>query len=659
MRLRASSSHARVSASVPAVRDDAARTEEPAPPPPAEEARVGEPRAHRSRRIIVAVLLGLIVVVGLVLRLRNNGYGLPYVYNFDEAQHFVSRSVNVFGGEVDPRYYQNPSGYTYLAFLALKLWYGVFGVHLHYGTVAQQFFVDPSPIWQFTRTFTALIAMAGVLATFVMARRFWGVRVALVAAALLTFAFLPVVYSRIAVTDVATFLPVAVAVYASFRLLEDGRLRWYLLAGAGVGFATGFKYTAGLVVMPLLVAAAVRFFRDRGPVWRRSDAWFLIASGVVAVISFAATTPYVFVHPQDALDQIRQQAQAAGQIEKLGQAQEGGFSYYFHTLGWGFGWAAFAAAAIGAVIQLRRDLLRGVMLVSFPVVLFVYMSVQTRYFGRWLLMMYPVLALLAAIAVVQVGTFVAGRLRGRLEGRRWAWAVPGAVAAALTALILIQPIAADVRTSDVLGREDTRQQARDWLVQHFPRSLRIVIEPAVETDYFLLPPGQRNGGRQFVQGFVRDLRRQQKIDAPLGADTTYAATLTPKNIDAYRSAGFCLVMTNSLTRGRAENAQVPKALAYYQRLERESDHILHISPFKPGRAPVPLHFDFSYNYYPTAYYRPGGIVDVYRLKGCKQQTGRVAEHPYGVSGLQKGVGSAYAPAGATSGSGQPAPAPSP
>jgi hypothetical protein len=229
--------------------------------------------------------------------------------------------------------------------------------------------------------------------------------------------------------------------------------------------------------------------------------------------------------------------------------------------------------------------------------------------------------------------------------------VPGALAALLTALILIQPVAADVRTSNVLGREDTRQIARDWLVTRFPRSLRIVIEPAVQTDYFLLPPGQRTGARQFVQGFVRDLRRQQKIDAPLGADTTYAATLTPSNVDAYRSAGFCLVMTNSLTRGRAENAHVGPALAYYRRLVSESRHLLHLTPFKRGRRPVPLHFDFSYDYYPTAYYRPGGIVDVYQLRGCKQQTGRVPEKPYGVSGLQKGVGSSYFPAAAAGGQG--------
>jgi 4-amino-4-deoxy-L-arabinose transferase-like glycosyltransferase len=649
MRFRASSPHDRFAASVPAVRDEAdARVDgAPEPPPPQPAGDASRAPSPRTRRIVVWGLLALIVVAGLVLRLRNNGYGLPYVYNFDEAQHFVSRSVNVFGGELDPRYYQNPSGYTYLAFVALKLWYGVFGNHLQYGTVSQQFFVDPSPIWHFVRTFTAVIAMAGVVTTFVLARRWWGARVALVAAAMLTFAFLPVVYSRIAVTDVATFVPVCVAMWGALRVYEDGRLRDYLIAGAGIGFATGFKYTAGLVLLPLVVAAVARFWRDRGTVlWRRSAAWYLIAAGALAVVCFGITTPFFFVHPTDAISQLREQAKAAGQIEKLGQAQQGGFSYYFHTLGWGFGWAALVAAAVGAVWEIARDRVRGLMLVIFPVVLFAYMGIQTRYFGRWLLMMYPLLALLAGIAVVRVASLISGRLGGRSRGPRSAWALSAVLAAVITALVLIQPVAADVRTSNVLGREDTRQIARDWLVRHFPQSLRIVIEPAVQTDYFLKPPDQRDGGRQFVQGFVRDLRRQQKIDAPLGADTTYAATLTPANIDAYRSEGFCLVMTNSLTRGRAENAKVPKALAYYQRLERESDHIFHVSPFKPGRRAVPLHFDFSYNYYPTAYYRPGGIVDVYRLHNCTQKTGRVAEHPYGVSGLQKGVGSSYRPAAA-------------
>lgn len=634
MRPSASSSHARVTASVPAIRDADARADEGPSPSRSDRLRARVRPLLTPPGIAVGGLLLLIVVAGMWIRLRNNDYGLPYVYNFDEALHFIPHSVNMFGGNLDPGYYQNPSGYTYFMFLALKLVYGILGFRLHYGTVSNQFTLDPTPIWEFTRTLTAVIAMAGVLATFVLARRWWGARVALVAAALLTFTFLPVVYSRIAVTDVGTFLPVAVAVYGALRVYEDGRLRDYVIAGAGVGLATGFKYTAGLVLLPLLVAAAVRIWRDRETPWlRRRELYYLVAAGAMVVVCFGITTPFFFVHPITALYQLKQQAQAAGAIEKLGQAQQGGFSYYLHTFGWGFGWAPIVAAVIGAVMEIRRDRIRGLMLVIFPAVLFVYMSIQTRYFGRWLIMMYPLLAVFTGIAVVRIAALVRGR---------HAWALSGAAAALLTALLLIQPVAADVRTSNVLGREDTRQIARDWLVAHYRPSLRIVIEPAVQTDYYLRPPGLRTS-RQFVRGFIQDLRRQQVIDAPLGADTTYAAALTPDNIDAYRTAGFCLVMTNSLTRGRAENAKVPQALAYYQRLERESLHFLHVSPFKPGSRAVPLHFDFSYNYYPTAYYRPGGIVDIYRLKHCHQQRGRVALLPYGTVGLQKGVGSSYKP----------------
>jgi 4-amino-4-deoxy-L-arabinose transferase-like glycosyltransferase len=581
----------------------------------------------------------VIFVAGLWIRLRNNGYGLPYVYNYDEAQHFTNRAVNMFGGNFDPRYYQNPTGYTYLLYATMRLWFGVLGAHLQFGPISQQDAVDPTPLWQFTRTITALLAMAGVAGTFFVAWRVWNARVALVAAAILTFAFLPVTYSRIAVTDVGTFLPVAIGIWAILRAYDDGRLRYWLVAGAAIGIAVGFKYTTGLMLVPLLIAAGVRFWRDRGvPLLRRPDLLHLVLAVVAMVLAFAITTPYFFVHPHDALYQLRQQATAAGDVAKLGQSQQGGFSYYLESFTWGFGWAAIAFALVGAAFELRRNLVRGILLVSFPVVLFLYMSTQTRYFGRWLLMMYPILAMLAGVGIVQLVQLL---FRGRRSVR--AWALSGAAIALLTALVLIQPLAADVRTSNVLGRDDTRQIARDWLKRHYPDRLRIVIEPAVPDFYYRKPKVVNPIYNQFVRGFSDDLRRQSALDAPNGADTTYASTLAPENIDTYRSNGFCLVMTNSLIRGRAENAQVPEALKYYQRLTRESTLVFHASPYKPGRGPVPLHYDFSYDYYPTAYYRPGGVVDIYRLNNCRQGFKRVPQRPYGTAGLEKGIGTSLPP----------------
>jgi 4-amino-4-deoxy-L-arabinose transferase-like glycosyltransferase len=596
----------------------------------------------RWPKLVVAGLFVLILAAGLWIRLRNNGYGLPYVYNYDEATHFTSRAVNMFGGNFDPRYYQNPSGFTYLVYAALRLVYATLPFNLEFGTISQQFRIDPTPIWELARTVAALLAMAGVVATFFVARRFWGARVALIAMAVLAFSFLSVTYSRIAVTDVGTFLPVALAVWGILRVHDDGRLRWYLLAGAAIGLAVGFKYTCGLLLLPLVIAAAVRWWRDRDETWwKRVDLRYLVLAGAAMVLAFAITTPFFFVHPVDALYELRQQATAAGDIQKLGQTQQGGISYYLESFTWGFGWAAIVFAVVGAIFELRRDLLRGILLVSFPVALFLYMGTQTRYFGRWLLMIYPILSMLAGIGVVRSVQLLVGRWRG-LEPRR-AWALSGAAAGLIGLLVVIQPLASDVRTSNVLGRDDTRQIARDWLVRNYPDSLRIIIEPAVPDSYYRKLGKVNPLKNQFVRGFTNDLRRQGALDAPDGQYTTYAATLSPDNIDTYRATGFCLVMTTSLIRGRAEQGKVPEALAYYRRLERESTRVFHASPYKPGRGPVPLHYDFSYDYYPTAYYRPGGDVDIYRLNNCKQGRKRVPQRPYGAVGLQKGIGTSLPP----------------
>ena len=43
------------------------------------------------------------------------------------------------------------------------------------------------------------------------------------------------------------------------------------------------------------------------------------------------------------------------------------------------------------------------------------------------------------------------------------------------------------------------------------------------------------------------------------------------------------------------------------------------SPFRSGTW-VPLHFDWSFDYYPDEYVRPGTAVTVYRLRDCAPST---------------------------------------
>ncbi len=61
--------------------------------------------------------------------------------------------------------------------------------------MTRQFGTDPTTIWIAARTFTALLCMAGVVVLYFVGKKLFGRREGLVAAAVLSFAFLAVTYS--------------------------------------------------------------------------------------------------------------------------------------------------------------------------------------------------------------------------------------------------------------------------------------------------------------------------------------------------------------------------------------------------------------------------------------------------------------------------------
>jgi hypothetical protein len=60
---------------------------------------------------------------------------------------------------------------------------------------------------------------------------------------------------------------------------------------------------------------------------------------------------------------------------------------------------------------------------------------------------------------------------------------------------------------------------------------------------------------------------------------------------------------------------VPLAIVYYQALAREGEVIYRASPYAAGARAVAFNFDWSFDYYPLAYARPGPAITLYRLHG--------------------------------------------
>ena len=76
-------------------------------------------------------------------------------------------------------------------------------------------------------------------------------------------------------------------------------------------------------------------------------------------------------------------------------------------------------------------------------------------------------------------------------------------------------------------------------------------------------------------------------------------------------------MTGSTQYGRAfaDPGDVPNALKYYDELKRRGEVVYRVSPYGKDSESVRFSFDYSFNYYPLTYERPGPEIVIYRLNG--------------------------------------------
>ena len=100
---------------------------------------------------------------------------------------------------------------------------------------------------------------------------------------------------------------------------------------------------------------------------------------------------------------LTHQSDASGDAAgKLGLTQDNGFAYYLWSFGWGLGWVPLLFA-VGGAVRLWFDERRLVWVLVPAVVLFVlFMGSQERYFGRWLMPVFPLVCILAAYAAFEL-----------------------------------------------------------------------------------------------------------------------------------------------------------------------------------------------------------------------------------------------------------------
>jgi hypothetical protein len=354
----------------------------------------------------------------------------------------------------------------------------------------------------------------------------------------------------------------------------------------------------------------------------------LALAAAAALVAFLLANPYALLDfSRFQLDLVHQSTLSDEAQGKLGAPRTGGLLYYLWSLGWGLGVVPALAALAGALAIWRRNAPLGWLLVPAPLIFLAFMGLQGRYFGRWLLPIFPLLCLLAAFAALSAARLAADRIPPTLR----AGSVARRLALALLVLALLaQGLLYSVHSDVVLSRTDTRSSARTWMLAHVPRGARIVLEPIARDEWL------REGGPGSQAARPSRWQKYPELGPLVGPDGTtspraararqieeYELTLSPALIALYERGGYCWVITGSTQAGRAfaDPRRARWAIAYYRALSAAAELVYQGSPYTAGSRPVGFSFDWSFDYYPLAYARPGPQIAIYRLRG-----GRCSAH---------------------------------
>ncbi|HTU78713.1 MAG TPA: glycosyltransferase family 39 protein [Solirubrobacteraceae bacterium] len=585
--------------------------------------------------------LALVLLGGLGLRLWGVRQGLPYAYNADEYDHFVVHAIEMFEhGTLNPHYFANPPAFTYVLHFLFAAWYG--GAH---GAV-RAFQLHPTAVYTLARVAAALLGTLALWLLYLTGARLFDRAVGLLAAAIEAVAFLAVFYAHLALNDAPTLAPATLSLLGAAGVLRKGRARDHLLAGVGLGLACASKYTAGIVLVPLLAAIVARGLEQQGARGRIGHALGGLAlAGASALAAFAIANPYALLDYGAFHGELVHQSTLSAEAQgKLGAPKEGGLVYYLWSFTWGLGWLPSLAALAGAVLVWRRERRLGWLLVPAGVLFLAFMGTEGRYFGRWLLPIFPIACLLAAFFVVSLARRAAelierraeraggragngrdGAPRGRAAGPRRG-ALARLIAALPVAAVLAQGLLYSIHSGIVLSRADTRNLTRAWMLAHIPRGAGIVAEPAEPEEWAReVIAGEPTAASPFRWRLYPALFRRvtaagriapEYLKPEVGLED-YETTLYPALIVFYEREAFCWVISASTESGRAfaDPREVRNAVAYYRALARAGEVVYRASPYARGHGPVAFNFDWSFDYYPLAYDRPGPEMTIYRLRG--------------------------------------------
>src|SRR6266536_559282 len=423
------------------------------------------------------VILFVILVVGAGFRLYAINYDLPFIYDNDEPIVVTLALRMLKNHDLNPHWFSHPATPQFYLLAGIYALIFVVGwcVGIFKGTAdfRELYYTDPTVFFFSGRLLSVFFDIASIWLVYKIGRRLGGPVTGLIAAAVVAISPLHIWLSQqVLVNAQLTFL-LLLAFWFCLDIVKKQDWRSYLLAGFVTGLAVVSKYPAAVFTLTIAVAHFVN-----SPTWRPKEHGKLLGSAAACLAGMAAGSPFFFLELRRVISELKVETRP----EHLSATGEGLLRnvlwYLKGPLPDALSAIGLVLAGVGIVLCLTSKEKSRWVLVSFPIFFLLSISSLTLRWERWILPAVPFLALLFALAVVQIATLVAERFNRQL-------------ALGTTVLLLLMVFVPLLRTSVAqargVGSPHTSTMARQWMIDHLPSGSGVLVEalgPQLPTEKF-------------------------------------------------------------------------------------------------------------------------------------------------------------------------------
>lgn len=464
-------------------------------------------RAGLAVRTVVPVCLLVILLAGALFRFTG--------LNWDDDQHlhpderFMTMVANDTEWPADLTWRQ----YFDTATSPLNPYNHNFGFYV-YGTLPL-FLVKRVAIWlsltefnQLTlvgRSLSALIDLGAICLLFLMGRRLYGVRVALLGAALLAMTVLSIQQAHFFTVDTFANFFVVATLYFAVRASQLGSWSDYALLGLALGAGMASKVSLFTLGGVAALAAGIHFYhlrRDGTDLFHAIEQIVvrLVLAAFLSVLAFRVLQPIAFQGPsffnftlnEQWLANMREVSETIHGNRDLppGHQWTNRAPLWFpwkNMVVWGMGLPLGLAAWVGFILAtyelFRKQKLSHLLPVTYVGLVFLHQGTQWVKSLRYFLPIYPFLALLAGYLLIWVWDWAVRRqpsLRINVTATGlysvWDRLKPRHLAISLLVLVLGGTLLYAIAFTSIYRRPHTRIQASEWIYEHIPAGTVLAVE---------------------------------------------------------------------------------------------------------------------------------------------------------------------------------------